>query len=145
MFDYAHLLEISFFGCWSYTLYLLCLCRTTPVIANGPSAVVAKGMKAHIGKSGGPTPHEHLDIVKENPRENSGTRKSYGQLASSSSKNLTAETQVTSLGAHFSSSDLVLVPSHDSRMPGAAGTIKREVQCQRNPVEQIPDGKELAG
>lgn len=35
----------------------------------------------------------------------------------------------------FSSSDPVLVPSNDSRFPGAVGAIKREVGGQRPPAE----------
>lgn len=41
----------------------------------------------------------------------------------------------TSSSVCFSSSDPVLVPSNDSRVSGAVGTIKREVGIHRAPVE----------
>ncbi|XP_026406419.1 uncharacterized protein LOC113301783 isoform X6 [Papaver somniferum] len=43
------------------------------------------------------------------------------------------------LGVYSSASDPVLVPSVDSRVPGAVGTIKREVRVQRAAVEPNSD------
>ncbi|MCL7035936.1 hypothetical protein MKW94_020706 [Papaver nudicaule] len=43
------------------------------------------------------------------------------------------------LGVYSSSSDPVLVPSVDSRVPGAVGTIKREVKVQHAAGEPNPD------
>ncbi|XP_047335098.1 GBF-interacting protein 1-like isoform X2 [Impatiens glandulifera] len=43
---------------------------------------------------------------------------------------------------YFSASDPVLVPSQDSRLPGSAGAIKREVGSQRIPVEHISTSQE---
>ncbi|XP_047333989.1 GBF-interacting protein 1-like isoform X2 [Impatiens glandulifera] len=45
-------------------------------------------------------------------------------------------------GVYFSASDPVLVPSQDSRLPGSAGAIKREVGSQRTPVEHISSSQE---
>lgn len=72
-----------------------------------------------------------------------------GNLTTSSSSNSIAGTQTTSPGVYFSASDPVLVPSHDARLPGAVGAIKREVGSQRTPVEQISlvpsEGKSVPG
>ncbi|KAL6999857.1 hypothetical protein U1Q18_001013 [Sarracenia purpurea var. burkii] len=77
-----------------------------------------------------------------------GTGDTRGQLTSSSSNSSTAGTQATSSGVYFSASDPVLVPSYDSRLPGAVGAIKREVGSRRTPVEQsscVPsEGKSIA-
>ncbi|KAG5551419.1 hypothetical protein RHGRI_009739 [Rhododendron griersonianum] len=99
----------------------------------------------NIGKLGGPPALIHSIKTKENPSIGFGKEHSHEQLASSSSNSSIAGTQAASPGVYFSTSDPVLVPSHDSRLPGAVGAIKRQVGSQRTPVEQnslvLSDGK----
>lgn len=103
----------------------------------------------NIGKLGGPPELIHSIKTKENPSIGFGKEHSHEQLASSLSNSSIAGTQAASTGVYFSTSDPVLVPSHDSRLPGAVGAIKRQVGSQRTPVEQnslvLSDGKSADG
>lgn len=102
-----------------------------------------------ISKLGGPPPPPHPVTAMENPRIDLVAGDTQGNLTTSSSSNSIAGTQTTSPGVYFSASDPVLVPSHDARLPGAVGAIKREVGSQRTPVEQISlvpsEGKSVPG
>ncbi|KAI8012353.1 GBF-interacting protein 1 [Camellia lanceoleosa] len=142
---------------------------TLSVIPNGPTAVapgsagvlhagnLSSGCLVNrsedssavgFGKLGGPPQLPHLVDAKENPSIEFGTGHTQRQPMTSSSGSSTAGTQASSTGDYFSASDPVLVPSHDSRLPGAMGAIKREVGSQRTPVEQISlvpsEGKSIA-
>ncbi|XP_052178020.1 GBF-interacting protein 1-like isoform X3 [Diospyros lotus] len=70
-----------------------------------------------------------------------------GQVISSLSNSSAAGTKAPP-AVHFSASDPVLMPSHDSWLSGAVGTIKREVGSQRVTAEQNslvqPEGKPTA-
>lgn len=66
--------------------------------------------------------------ANKNPTIAFGSGPTPGQPAASSSAS-------SSSTVCFSSSDPVLVPSNDSRLPGAVGTIKREVGSHRTPNE----------
>ncbi|PSS16068.1 GBF-interacting protein like [Actinidia chinensis var. chinensis] len=99
-------------------------------------------------KLGGPPPLPHSVNAVEKPSIDFGTGDTHGQQTSSSSNISTAGNQAPSPGVYFSASDPVLVPSHDSRLPGAVVAIKREVGSQRTPAEQISlapsEGKSIA-
>lgn len=68
----------------------------------------------------------HPGDASENPIAEVGTEDLYEQPK---------PTPTSSLAVCFSSSDPVLEPSNDSRVPGAVGTIKREVGSHRPPGE----------
>ncbi|KAH7843507.1 hypothetical protein Vadar_017433 [Vaccinium darrowii] len=110
-------------------------------LANKPEDVSA----INIGKLGGPPALIQSVKTKESPSIGFGKEHSHEQLASSSSNSSIAGIQAASPGVYFSTSDPVLVPSHDSRILGAVGAIKRQVGSQRTPVEQnslvFSDGK----
>uniref|UniRef100_A0A5B7ACS6 GBF-interacting protein 1 N-terminal domain-containing protein n=1 Tax=Davidia involucrata TaxID=16924 RepID=A0A5B7ACS6_DAVIN len=139
--------------------------ETTPiassvtVITNGPSGVASGSTSvvhaAHlsagsvinqseedsaidIGKLGGPPTLPPPVDAKESPTIAFGTGDTHGQLTPSSSDSSASMTQTPLSEVYFSASDPVLFPSQDSRLPGAVGTIKREVGSQWTPVEQIP-------
>ncbi|XP_057474401.1 uncharacterized protein LOC130762662 isoform X2 [Actinidia eriantha] len=98
-----------------------------------------------ISKLGAPPPLLHPASMKANPSIEFGKGQTDEQLASSLSNNSTTETQAPSPAVYFSASDPVLVPSHDSWVPGAVGAIKCEVGSKRMPVAEISldlsDGK----
>ncbi|XP_058218637.1 uncharacterized protein LOC131329507 isoform X3 [Rhododendron vialii] len=96
-----------------------------------------EGSSTDMSKLNGPPPPPHPVSTMEKPPIDFVTGDAHGHLTSSSSSNSIAGTQATLPGVYFSASDPVLVPSHDSRLPGAVGAIKREVGSQRIPVEQI--------
>ncbi|KAF5960648.1 hypothetical protein HYC85_001857 [Camellia sinensis] len=127
------------------------------VLTNGPTAMVPgstavvhaahlslgssanqseEGSAVDISNLQGLPPLLHPVNAKENPSIDFGTGDIHGQFTSSSSNSSTAGTQAPLPGVYFSASDPVLVPSHDLRLPGAVGAIKREVGSQRTPVEQ---------
>ncbi|KAL7216466.1 hypothetical protein ACSBR1_028413 [Camellia fascicularis] len=127
------------------------------VLTNGPTAMVPgstavvhaahlsvgssanqseEGSAVDISNLQGLPPLLHPVNAKENPSIDFGTGDIHGQFTTSSSNSSTAGTQAPLPGVYFSASDPVLVPSHDSRLPGAVGAIKREVGSQRTPVEQ---------
>ncbi|MCD9646128.1 hypothetical protein HAX54_035696 [Datura stramonium] len=71
--------------------------------------------------------------ANRSPRVSAGTRDMLRQKMPNISNSSTSLS-----GAYFSASDPVLLPSHDSRPPGAVGTIRREVSGQRAPFEHVP-------
>ncbi|XP_059318360.1 GBF-interacting protein 1-like isoform X2 [Lycium ferocissimum] len=75
--------------------------------------------------------------VNRSPRVSVGTGDMLGHKMPNSRNSSTSLSSPPSSGA-FSASDLVLLPSHDSRPPGAVGTIRREVSGQRAPFEHVP-------
>ncbi|XP_075084008.1 uncharacterized protein LOC107832478 isoform X5 [Nicotiana tabacum] len=77
------------------------------------------------------------DVIKS-PRVSVGTRDTLGQKMPNSSNSSTSLSSPPSSGAYFSASDPVLLPSHDSRLPGAVGTIRREVGGQRVSSDHVP-------
>ncbi|CAK9167185.1 unnamed protein product [Ilex paraguariensis] len=88
---------------------------------------------ADSGKLEGPPPLELPNCASKNPTIAFGTADRDG-LCIPNSNNLPDPITTT---LHFSASDPVLVPSHDSRLPSVVGTIRREVGIQRTPVDQI--------
>ncbi|KAK6789681.1 hypothetical protein RDI58_013481 [Solanum bulbocastanum] len=76
--------------------------------------------------------------ANRNPRVSVETRDMLGQKMPNFSNSSTSLSSPHSSGAYFSASDPVLLPSHDSRPPGAVGTIRREVGSQRAPFENLP-------
>ena len=102
-----------------------------------------------ISKLGAPPPLLHPASTKANPSIEFGKGQTDEQLASSLSNNSTTETKAPSPTVYFSASDPVLVPSHDSWVPGAVGAIKCEVGSKQMPVAKISldlsDGKSTDG
>lgn len=146
-------------------------CSSVTVIADGPSALPSGSTSATFGtpSSGGggvdqPELRSNVDASKlgsalplppsvstnKNPTITFGKEDTKGQPTSSFIEYSASMTPTTSSAACFSSSDPVLVPSHDSRLPGSVGTIKREVGSQRtadtiSPAESKPtSGQEFA-
>ncbi|KAL3337615.1 hypothetical protein AABB24_029979 [Solanum stoloniferum] len=76
--------------------------------------------------------------ANRSPRVSVGTRDMLGQKMPNFSNSSTSLSSPPSSGAYFSAYDPVLLPSHDSRPPGAVGTIRREVGSQRAPFENLP-------
>ncbi|XP_055810707.1 GBF-interacting protein 1-like isoform X2 [Solanum dulcamara] len=76
--------------------------------------------------------------ANRSPRVSAATMDMLGQKIPNSSNSSTSFSSPPSSGAYFSASDPVLLPSHDSRLPGAVGTIRREVSIQRAPFEHLP-------
>nr|XP_011467310.1 PREDICTED: endochitinase A isoform X3 [Fragaria vesca subsp. vesca] len=72
--------------------------------------------------------------AKKVPGSAFGNEDLHEQAAPSSSSSSVLPNPVSTLGACFSSSDPVLVPSNDSRLPGSVGTIKREVATHNPPA-----------
>ncbi|XP_057466037.1 GBF-interacting protein 1-like isoform X1 [Actinidia eriantha] len=128
-------------------------------ITNGPTAGSPGGTglvnqsegdsSIGISKLGAPPTLLHPASTKANPSIEFGKGQTDERLASSLSNISTAETQAPSPGVYFSAADPVLVPSNDSRVPGAVGAIKREVESKRMPVSQssldLSDGKSNDG
>nr|DAD23859.1 TPA_asm: hypothetical protein HUJ06_025322 [Nelumbo nucifera] len=120
------------------------------VLANGPTSVTAVGPShGHTSKvppgSGINSPEESSVIdanklVSTPPPPPHGDSKSTPSSVTGVTCAQPAPTPDLSLasvsGVYSSSSDPVLVPSFDSRPPGAVGTIKREIGSQRTVVEQ---------
>ncbi|XP_010245041.1 PREDICTED: GBF-interacting protein 1-like isoform X2 [Nelumbo nucifera] len=90
------------------------------VLANGPTSVTA------VGPS-----HGHTSKVPPGSGINSPEESSVIDA-----NKLVSTPPPPPHGVYSSSSDPVLVPSFDSRPPGAVGTIKREIGSQRTVVEQ---------
>ncbi|XP_050382109.1 GBF-interacting protein 1-like isoform X3 [Argentina anserina] len=116
--------------------------RTVPAIVGGPTNVVSgtttmgptskssSGTSADISLSligDNPGSLASPEDAKKDPRSAFGNEDLHEQAAPSSSSNSALPNPVSTLGVCFSSSDPVLVPSNDSRLPGSVGTIKREV------------------
>ncbi|KAJ8564435.1 hypothetical protein K7X08_000895 [Anisodus acutangulus] len=76
--------------------------------------------------------------ANRSPRVSMGTRDMLGQKMPNFSNSSSSLSSPPSSGAYFSVSDPVLLPSHDSRPPGAIGTIRREVSGQSAPFEHVP-------
>ncbi|CAI9772589.1 unnamed protein product [Fraxinus pennsylvanica] len=127
--------------------------RSITDVANGPSRVTSlstsvvpdghasggRGVNqiketgnTRLGKSGGPP----VD-ANRNPTTALGPRDGH-QILNSSNRG-TSLSSAPSSGVHLSSSDLFVVPSQDSCLASALGTIKHEVESQRIPVEQMAD------
>lgn len=73
--------------------------------------------------------------ANKNPGITFGTGDTCRQPTPSSSNCSASVTPASSSGGYFSASDPVLVPSNDSWITNAVGTIKREVGSQQIPVE----------
>ncbi|XWS36679.1 hypothetical protein CRYUN_Cryun20dG0106000 [Craigia yunnanensis] len=130
-----------------------------PVMANRPTGVVAETSSSpprnaanqpqensSVGNNEfGSAPSPVDAIIK--PTIAFGTGDISGQPAASSSDCSTSTTSGSSSAICFSSSDPVLVPTSDSRLPGTLGTIKREVGSNRASTEPdtvIPTENKLA-
>ncbi|KAG6724756.1 hypothetical protein I3842_03G272200 [Carya illinoinensis] len=106
---------------------------SAPVIANGPSGGTEEGLSSvPITNLGTALPPAYAN---KNSTITFATRDSHGQPSPSSSNCSVSTTPSSSSAICFSSLDPVLVPSNDSRLPGAAGAIKREVGSNRPPGE----------
>lgn len=110
-------------------------------MANGPSGEASGSTNVvnaydKPGGSGLNQPEASASTVdaNKNPAIAYGAEPIQGQPAGSSSTS-------SSSTVCFSSSDPVLVPSNDSRLPGAVGAIKREVGSHRTPSE--PTGEDF--
>lgn len=91
-----------------------------------------------VNKLGSAPPVPPSVNVNKTPTIAFGTGDTQGQPNSSSVDHLASKAAATSSAVCFSSSDPVLVPSHDSWFSGAVGTIKREVGSQRAPDAIVP-------
>ncbi|KAK9285319.1 hypothetical protein L1049_024510 [Liquidambar formosana] len=144
--------------------------ETTPpassvaIIANGPTSVASGNTSVknapHLsGRSGvQPEASSTVDINKlgsapplppsvdanKNLTIAFGTGDTHGKPAPSSSTSAASMTPASLSPVCFSSSDPVLVPSHDARLPDPVGTIKREMGSQRTPDAIIPADSKLA-
>lgn len=130
---------------------IISFCSSAPVIANGPTNIASGSTSlAHASNVSAGRGHElslssvgtdnssntlHPVDAKKNPIIAIGTEDPSEQPAPSSSNLSLASTPTSSLAVCFSSSDPVLEPCNDSRVPGAVGTIKREVGSHRPPGE----------
>ncbi|XP_010657491.1 GBF-interacting protein 1-like isoform X2 [Vitis vinifera] len=111
----------------------------TSVVHTSHSTVASDVIHADLSASTdanklGNSPSPSIDANK-NPSIAFGTGDTCGQPTPGSSNCSASVTPASSSGGYFSASDPVLVPSHDSRISHAVGTIKREVGSQRTPVE----------
>ena len=130
-----------------------------PVMANGPTGVVAETSSAPPGNAAnqpqenssvgnnefGSAPSPVAAINKPTIAFRSGDIS--GQPAASSSDCSMSTSSGSSSAICFLSSDPVLVPTSDSRLPGTLGTIKREVgsnQASTEPDAVIPTENKLA-
>lgn len=68
-----------------------------------------------------------------------GTGDMHGHLMSNSSNISASRSAAPSPGVYLSSSDPVLMPSQDLRVPSSVGTIRREVGSQRTSLDQYPE------
>ncbi|XP_062107111.1 GBF-interacting protein 1-like isoform X2 [Humulus lupulus] len=113
----------------------------TTIIASGSTNAQVSNISAGIGPELGPTSvgttNLSLQPVDENMKlTSSSTNEDSYEQPSQSSNNFSAMPVATSASTVcFSSSDPVLVLSNDSRVPGAVGTIKREVGGHRSSGE----------
>ncbi|XVE78290.1 hypothetical protein DITRI_Ditri13aG0132900 [Diplodiscus trichospermus] len=130
-----------------------------PVMANGPIGVVAETFSApprnavnqpednsSVGKNEFVSAPSPVDAINK-PSISLGSGDMSGQPSASSSDCPTLATPASSSAICFSSSDPVLVPSSDSRLPGTLCTIKREVGSNRASTEPnavIPTENKLA-
>lgn len=136
---------------FSTNYMILSFFSSAPVIANGPSNI-ASGSTSLVHDSNvlaGSGPELSLSTVgndissntlhhvdtKRNPVIAVGTEDLCEQPARSSSNLSLTSTPASSSAVCFSSSDPVLEPCNDSRVPGAVGAIKREVGSHRPPGE----------
>ncbi|XP_059661279.1 GBF-interacting protein 1-like isoform X2 [Cornus florida] len=122
---------------------------TVTVMINGPTGVVSgntgvvhaahssAGILVNKSEESCPPPLPPPLDAKENSTTDFGTGDTHGQLTASSSNSSASMNPAQLSGEYFSVSDPVLVPSQDSRIPGTAGTIKREMGSQRTPAEHI--------
>ncbi|KAJ4824702.1 hypothetical protein Tsubulata_040806 [Turnera subulata] len=138
---------------------------STAVIANGPASVAsgttgaASILTAGSGISQHDVPLSPTSVNKPgaaaspiNGNKSSTIASGYGDACSesvpASSNSSLSVTPASSSTACFSSSDPVLTPSNDSRLPGMVGTIKREVGSQRTVNESnadVPPEKSASG
>ncbi|XP_050914680.1 cell wall protein AWA1 [Lathyrus oleraceus] len=115
---------------------------TVPAIANGPTTV-SSGIT-----NSAPSSTVNVDRISPSDGGNVTVGKDFPSDSSDKGVKVVAERESmpsisdglgtrpsSSSAVCFSSSDPVLVPSNDSRFPGAVGAIKREVGGQRPPTE----------
>ncbi|KAL4598728.1 hypothetical protein ACB092_11G078200 [Castanea dentata] len=102
---------------------------STTVIANGPEVISSSVSINNLENA--PPP----DDANKNTVITFGTGDSHRQPTLSSSNFSASTTSSSSSAVCFSPLDPVLVPSNDSRLPGAVGAIKREVGSNRPPGE----------
>lgn len=92
---------------------------------------------AGSGDRTGPSSGDNNNSDNALPSDSSikGARVASGSGSVLSSSDYTGSGPVSSSAVHFSSSDPVLVPSEDLRLPGGVGAIRREVGSQ--PVGEL--------
>ncbi|BBG99877.1 Kinase-related protein of unknown function D, partial [Prunus dulcis] len=102
------------------------------VIVDGPTNVVSGSTSVvHPSHFGPPVDANKNTTVKF------GNEDLHEQPAPSSSSSLVLPPPASTLAVCFSSSDPVLVPSNDSRLPSSVGTIKREVGSHHPSASEI--------
>lgn len=105
---------------------------SVPAIANGPTTVASGTTSADTA----PSSTGNVDrIITSDGGNNSLGDHFPSDSSDKGAKVAFGSEAVSSTSVCFSSSDPVLVPSNDSRFPGAVGAIKREVGSQRPPGE----------
>nr|XP_023891926.1 GBF-interacting protein 1-like isoform X2 [Quercus suber]POE61410.1 gbf-interacting protein 1 [Quercus suber] len=102
---------------------------STTVIANGPEVISSSISINNLGNAPPPVDASKNSVITF------GTGDSHRQPTLSSSNFSASTTSSSSSAVCFSPLDPVLVPSNDSRLPGAVGAIKREVGSNRPPGE----------
>lgn len=140
-------------------IFLIMFNSPVPVMANGPTSVVGETSSAppsnganqpqgnsSVGNNEMGSSPSPVDAINK-PTIAFASEDMSGLPATSSSDCSTTTTPASSSTICFSSSDPVLVPSSDSRLPGTLGTIKREVGsnwASTEPNAVIPTEKKLA-
>ncbi|CAI8597899.1 unnamed protein product [Vicia faba] len=117
---------------------------TVPAIANGPTTVSSGTTNVNSSPSStgnvdriSPLDGGNITVVKDFPSDSldKDAKVVIGSESGPSISDGLGTRPASSSAVCFSSSDPVLVPSNDSRFPGAVGAIKREVGGQRPPAE----------
>ncbi|CAL5203535.1 unnamed protein product [Lathyrus oleraceus] len=117
---------------------------TVPAIANGPTTVSSGTTNVNSSPSStvnvdriSPSDGGNITVGKDFPSDSSdkGAKVVIESESVPSISDGLGTRPSSSSAVCFSSSDPVLVPSNDSRFPGAVGAIKREVGGQRPPTE----------
>ncbi|KAF6153826.1 hypothetical protein GIB67_001059 [Kingdonia uniflora] len=110
------------------------LSSSTTVVNNGPTGVTY-GYASESSARKVSSPEKITLIDAETLKSASRPSPAPHDKETSPSAPNHVESPDSVLGVYSSASDPVLVPSLDSRLPGAVGTIKREVKSQRTAID----------